>query len=109
MAFACGVVALPLQGGTELNRGDEEAAGFADGFEVAVHFDRSCAVAVAEYPAVHFGAEFVHFVALVGDGFVGDARVDHCRGEGFVSEQGRDGIETHAAVYGLGRQGVPRR
>jgi hypothetical protein len=26
-----------------------------------------------------------------------------------VSEQGRDGIETHAAVYGLGRQGVPRR
>jgi hypothetical protein len=26
-----------------------------------------------------------------------------------VSEQGRDGIETHAAVYGLGRQGVPQR
>jgi hypothetical protein len=103
LALSGGVVALPLKGGAELDGGDEEAAGFADGFEVAVHFDGSCAVAVAEHPAVHLGAEFPHLVAFVvagesaglvvecfdllgdrevfvGDGFVGNARVNHCHG-----------------------------
>jgi hypothetical protein len=41
-----------VEGGAELDGGDEEAAGFADGFEVAVHLDGSCAVAVAEHAAV---------------------------------------------------------
>ncbi|GAA4261882.1 hypothetical protein [Dactylosporangium darangshiense] len=33
-----GVVALPLQGGAELDAGLEVGAGFADGFEGAVEF-----------------------------------------------------------------------
>ena len=68
-----GVVALPLQGGAELDGGDEEAAGFADGFEVAVHLDGSGAVAVAEHAAVHLGAEFSHLVAFVVAGEFGGA------------------------------------
>ena len=43
---------------------------------------------------------------LVGDGLVGDARVDHGHGEGLVAEQGGDGVEAHPAVDGLGGQGV---
>ena len=39
LALGGGVVALPLQGGSEFDGGDEEAAGFADRFEVAVHLD----------------------------------------------------------------------
>jgi hypothetical protein len=103
-----GVVALPLQGGSEFDGGDEEAAGFADGFEVAVHLDGSSAVAVAEHAAVHLGAEFAHLVALVvvgesaglivegldllgdgevlvGHGLVGDLCVNHRHGKGFVA------------------------
>ena len=45
---------------------------------------------------------------FVGDGLVGDAGVNHCHGEGFVSEQRGDGVEAHAAVDGLGGQGVPQ-
>ncbi len=94
---------MPLQGGPGLDGGDEEAAGFADGLEVAVHLDRSGAVAVAEHAAVHLGAELAHLAAfvvggelgrlavecfdllgngevLLGDGLVGDARVNHCHG-----------------------------
>ena len=37
--------------GAELDGGDEEAAGFADGFEVAVHLDGSSAVAIAKHAA----------------------------------------------------------
>jgi hypothetical protein len=44
-----GVIALALQGGPEFDGGDEEAAGFADGLEVAIHLDRSCTAAAAEY------------------------------------------------------------
>jgi hypothetical protein len=54
-----GVVALALQGGSELDAGLEEGAGFADGFEGAVQFGWSGAVAVAE-EAVVFSAESVH-------------------------------------------------
>ena len=71
--LVAGVVALALQGGAEFDGGDEEAAGFADGFEVAVHLDGSGAVAVAEHAAVHLGAEFAHFVAFVVGWRVGGA------------------------------------
>lgn len=47
LAFGCGVVALGLQGGSELDAGLEEAAGFADRLERAVQFLWSGAVAVA--------------------------------------------------------------
>jgi hypothetical protein len=47
-----GVVALALQGGPELDAGLEEGAGFADGFEGAVQFGESDAVAVAEQAVV---------------------------------------------------------
>ena len=64
LAFLFGVVALAFQGGFELDRGDEERAGFADRFEVAVHFDRPCAVAVAEHALVHLAPEFEHLGAF---------------------------------------------
>jgi hypothetical protein len=96
---------------------------------VAVHLDRAGAVAVAEHPAVHLGAEAAHLGALVlggelaglvvegfdlfgdrkvlvGDGLVGDARIDHGHGEGLVAEQGGNGVEAHPAVDGLGGQGM---
>ena len=38
---------------------------------------------------------------LVGDGLVGDARIDHGHGEGLVAEQGGNGVEAHPAVDGL--------
>ena len=99
LSFLAGVVALCLQGGAGLDGGLEEGAGFADGFEVAVQADGSGAVAVAEHPAVHLGAEFAHFGAFgvggqcawlvvegfdlfadgevfVGDGAIGDTGVN---------------------------------
>ena len=107
-----GVVALALQGGAELDGGDEEGAGFADRLEVAVHLDGAGAVAVAEHAAVHLGAELAHLGAfgvggqlaglvvegfdllgdrevLVGDGLVGDAGVDHGHGQGSCGRAGR--------------------
>ena len=68
LAFALGVVALGLEGGAELDGGDEEGAGLADGLEVAVHLDGPGAVAVAEHAAVHLGAQAPHLVALVVGG-----------------------------------------
>ena len=47
-----GVVTLALQGGSELEAGLEERAGFADGLEGAVEFGSSSAVAVAEQAVV---------------------------------------------------------
>jgi hypothetical protein len=47
-----GVVALALKGRSELDAGLEERAGFADGFEGAVEFGWSGAVAVAEQAVV---------------------------------------------------------
>jgi hypothetical protein len=67
LAFVLGVVALGLQGGPELDGGDEEGAAFAD-LEVAVGVDGSGAVAVAEPAAVHLAAELAHLAALVGKG-----------------------------------------
>ena len=64
----CGVVALTLQGGAELDGGDEEGARFADRLEVAVHFDRPGAVAVAEHASVHLGAQFAHLGTFVVPG-----------------------------------------
>jgi hypothetical protein len=43
---------------------------------------------------------------FVGDDVVGDAGVDECHLEGAVTEQGGDGFEAHAAVDGLGGEGV---
>jgi hypothetical protein len=37
-----------------------------------------------------------------------EMRVNHCHGKGFVFEQSGDGIEAHAAIHGLGGQGVPQ-
>jgi hypothetical protein len=55
---------LPLLGGSELERGDEEGVGLADRLEVAVELDRSGAVSIAERPAVRFSAELGHFGSL---------------------------------------------
>ncbi len=63
-----------LQGGAELDGGDEEGAGFADGLEVAVQLDGAGAVAVAEHAAVHLGAELAHLGAFGVGG--------QCRGVG---------------------------
>ena len=60
LALGGGVVALLFEGGTELDGGLEERARFADGLEVAVQADGAGAVAVAEHPLVHFGAELAH-------------------------------------------------
>src|SRR5918911_2045720 len=57
LALAFGVLALLLEGGAELDGGDEEGAALADGLEVAVHLDRAGAVAVAEHAPVHLAAE----------------------------------------------------
>jgi len=96
LSFGGGVVALALQGGAELDRGLEEGARLADRLEVAVEPDGPGAVAVAEHPLVHLGAQAAHLGALgvggqfswrvvegfdllghrevfVGDGAVGDA------------------------------------
>src|ERR1700686_59796 len=68
LTLVSGVVALGLQGGSELDGGHEEGAGFADGLEVAVHLDGACAVPVAEHPAVHLGAKLAHLRPLVVSG-----------------------------------------
>jgi len=129
LAFVGGVVALSAEGGFELDGGDEEGAGLADRFEVAVHLDGSGAVAVAEHASVHLGAQVAHLGAFVGggellglavegfdflgggevlvsDGLVGDAGVDHGHCEGLVAEERGDRVDAHASVDGLGGEGV---
>jgi hypothetical protein len=44
---------------------------------------------------------------LVCNGFVGDPGVDQGHGHRLVPEQRGDRLEGHAAVDGLGREGVP--
>lgn len=79
---------------------------------MAIHLERAGAVAVAEHPAVHLGAEAAHLGALV---FGGERRwrVDHGHGEGLVAEQGGNRVKAHSAVDGLGGERVavlvPRR
>ena len=68
LSLVLGVVALGLQGGSELDGGDEEGAAFADRLEVAVGLDGPGAVAVAEHSAVHLCAELAHFAAFVVTG-----------------------------------------
>ena len=65
LALGCRVITLALQGGSEFDGSNEEAAGFTDGLEVAVHLDGPRAVAVTEHAAVHLVAQFAHFVAFV--------------------------------------------
>jgi len=80
LALVGGVVSVGLQGGAELDGRDEEGAGLADRFEMAVQFDGASAVAVAEHVSVGFGAEFAHLVALVAGG---QDRWPSCGVEGF--------------------------
>jgi hypothetical protein len=49
-----------------------------------------------------------HCEVLVGHGAVGDAGVDHGHPQRLVSEQGRDGLDAHAPVDGLGRERVAK-
>jgi len=123
------VVALALQGRPELDGGLEEGARFADRFEVAVQSDGSGAVPVAEHAAVHFRTQSSHLGAFrvgrqgfrcvvegfdlladgevfVGDGAVGDPRINHRHPHGAVPKQGSDGLEGHAPVDRLSGQCV---
>ena len=107
----------------------EVDAGLADGLEAAVEFDGPSAVAVGEEAALLFLADAalggvllvagqgpgsaVEGVDLVGDGLiflgdgpVGDLGVAHRHAEGAVAEEVSDGLDSHAAVDGLGGQGV---
>ena len=132
LSFGGGVVALALQGGPELDGGHEEGAGFADRLEVAVELDGSGAVAVAEHARVHLGAElgasrrlrrrragWRRLVVegfdllgdgevLVGDGAVGDAGVDQGHRHRWWPSRAAIASRRHAAVDGLGGQGVPQ-
>jgi hypothetical protein len=123
------VVALALQGGPELDAGLEEGAGLADGFEGAVQFGWSGAVAVAEQAVVvasesgHPWADQVGWERVVlsvqgfdllGDGevfvsngSVGDFGVAQGHVQAAVAEPGGDGFQGHAAVDGLGGQRMP--
>jgi len=130
LALGGGVVALGLQGGAELDGGLEERARFADGLEVTVQSDRAGAVAVAEHPLVHLGAELAHLGALgscgqglggvveglyflgdgevfLGHGAVGDAGIDHGHPHRSMPQEGGYRLKAHAAVDGLGGQRVP--
>ena len=130
LALGGGVVALLFEGGAELDGGLEERARFADGLEVAVQADGAGAVAVAEHPLVHFGAEFAHLGALgaggqvlrgvvegldllrhrevfLGHGAVGDAGIHHGHPHRSMAEKGGYRLEAHAPVDGLGGQRVP--
>ena len=96
---------------------------------MAIELDGSGAVSVAEHALGHFFAELEHLCALgvgrervgsvverfdfladrevfVSDGAVRDSGVDHRHREGLVSEESGDRFEAHAAVDGLGREGV---
>jgi hypothetical protein len=59
LVVGCGVAVLGLEGGSELDTGLEERAGFADGLEGAVELGGSGAVAVAEVSVV-FSAQSCH-------------------------------------------------
>src|SRR6266568_3691591 len=130
LALGGGVVALLFEGGAERDGGLEERARFADGFEVAVQAGGAGAVAVAEHPLVHFGAELAHLVALgaggqvlrgvvegldlfrhcevlLGDGAVGDAGIHHGDPHRSMTQEGSYDLEAHAPVDGLGGQRVP--
>jgi hypothetical protein len=98
---------------------------------VAVQPDGPRAVPVAEHPPVHLGAQLAHLGALglgrellrlvverldllrdgevlLGDGAVGDLRVDHRHPQRAVPEQRRDRLQRHAAVDRLGGERVPQ-
>ena len=65
LSLVVGVVSLGLQGGPELDCGDEEGAALADRFEVSVGLDRAGAVAVAEHVLVHLAAEFAYLAVFL--------------------------------------------
>jgi hypothetical protein len=110
--------------------GDEDAAGFADGLEVAVHLDRSSAVPVAEHAPVHLSAKFAHFAAFViagelaglavecfdllgdGEGLVGDGLVGYPTVDWFLSPQvclSSSASQHRAALHHRGRTAAQRR
>ncbi len=92
---------------------------------MAVHLDRSGAVAVAEHASVHLGSQLAHLPAfavgieapglvvqrfdlfgddeeLLGNGLISDAGLDHGHGQSLVPEQGGYGVQAHASVDRLG-------
>lgn len=76
LAIACGVISLRLERWSELEGRDEARARFADGLEVAVHLDRSCAVPVAEHAAMHLGPQPPQLIAFSGaEAIVAAARI----------------------------------
>ena len=130
LALGFGAVSLSLERWPELDGGLEAGAALADDVGVAVDFLRPGAVSVAER-SLGLGAQVSHAAALVGrgkaggprfvverldlgrdgevlvgDGAVGDARVDHGHCHGLVAEEGGDGLQAHSAVDGLGCKGV---
>ena len=131
LAVVAGVVALADEDGQELGAGAEVGAGFAGGFHAAVEFGGAGAEAVAEHAGVGFAAQPGHAGGLVvggqfgrlavegvdlgadrgvlvGDDPVGDPGVDQGHLHLPVAEQRGDGFQPHAAVDGLGGQGVPQ-
>ena len=130
LSFVGGVVVLGLEGGAELDAGLEERAGFADGFERAVEFDwpvqyplPSIRWVLAAQPG-HQGSDrvggqhlwlTVEGFDLVGDGevllgagAVGDPGVTQGHVQAAVAKHRGDCLQGHAAVDGLGGQGVPQ-
>ena len=123
------VVVLGLEGGSELDAGLEERAGFADRLEGAVERGWPGAVAVAEESVVlatelghlrsdgvggQFPGLFVEGVdlvgdgeVLVGDGAVGDLGVAQGHVHAAVAEHRGDRLERHASVDRLGGEGMP--
>jgi len=124
-----GVVALAGEDGQELGAGAEVGAGLAGRFQAAVQLGGAGAQAVTEHPGVGLAAQLGHAGGLVvggqlgrlavervdlggdggvlvGDDPVGDLGVDQGHLHFLVAEQGGDGLQPHAAVDGLGSQGV---
>src|SRR6266568_1482627 len=109
LALSGRILALALEGWAELQGGDEERAGLADRFKMAVHLNRPGAVAVPQHPAVHLAPELAHlgaFIAsrqfawfvveglnllgdgevLVSHGLIGDTRVNHRHSQRLMAE-----------------------
>ena len=129
LAAFSGVVSLPFQRGLELDRSAEVATRLAGALHAAVQLSRPRAEPVAEHPSVGLPSEFGHPVGLevggelgclgvervdlgadggvlVSDDTIGDLGVGESHLHRAVPEEGGDGFKSHAAVDGLGGEGV---